>query len=63
MALAVWTYPITASAGGISAIKAYRRCDFRRMIKWTLCTYSSVGFFLLFMASGILVETMSVLSD
>lgn len=43
LALAVWSYPVTAGLGGFRALKAYGAGDLHGMSRWTCCTYSSVG--------------------
>lgn len=52
MALAVWSYPLTAGFGGVLAVKAYRAGDLHRLWKWTLCAYSSIAAFFACAAVG-----------
>jgi len=52
MALAVWSYPVTAGVGGFLALRAYRAGDARRLLRWTLCAYSSVAAFFACAAAG-----------
>ncbi len=59
MALALWTYPITAGLGGYLALKSHKAGDLRKMLLWSLCAYSSIGLFLMCMAIAILMEALT----
>ena len=42
MALALWSYPVTAGLGGVMGLRAYKARNLRRQLWWTLCAISSV---------------------